>query len=176
MLSFSRTTGYAILALGCIGNGEGQRVLSTQIQTCTGVPMPYLRKTLLTLARCGLIQAKRGHHGGFVLSRPAAEITLLDVVQAVEHSKPADDCLLALPGCSDETPCPLRGLGRELRSQLEAALRRITVAHATESIRAARGRQMATCQCLGPQLDQAVPATAEQAESAKNARRADGNG
>lgn len=136
--------------------------------------MPYLRKTLLTLARRGLIQAKRGHHGGFVLSRPAEEITLLDVVHAMEHGKTAEACLLALPGCSDETPCPLRGVGREVRSQLEKALRSITVAHAAESIRAARGRQMATCHCLGPESGQAEPATATQPKHTKKAPGIDG--
>jgi|GEM_PF-583009 len=174
MLSFSRTTGYAILALGCIGSGEGQRVLSSQIQTCTGIPMPYLRKTLFALVRSGLIQAKRGHQGGFLLSRPATEITLLDVVQAMEHGKSPDSCLLALPGCSDETPCPLRAVGQEVRKQIEAALRNVTIAHATESLRTARGRQLATLHCLDADHEQVAPVAARQSEQQMEDPPADG--
>ena len=145
MLSFSRTTGYAILALGCIGSWKGQWVRSGQIHECTGIPTPYLRKTLFALVRFGLIQAKRGYQGGFVLRRPPEEITLLDVVQAVEPDYSASDCLLALDGCSDATPCPVRGFWKKMRAQIEAELRRITVAQAAESVRAARWGRLTTC-------------------------------
>lgn len=145
MLSFSRTTGYAILALGCIANWKGQWVRSGQIHECTGIPTPYLRKTLFALVRFGLIQAKRGYQGGFVLSRPPEEITLLDVVQAVEPDKSASDCLLALAGCSDATPCPVRGFWKKIRAQIETELRSITIAQAAESVRAARWGRLTTC-------------------------------
>jgi Rrf2 family iron-sulfur cluster assembly transcriptional regulator len=145
MLSFSKTTGYAILALGCIGSWKGQRVLSGQIHDCTGIPVPYLRKTLYALGRFGLIQGKRGYQGGFVLTRPPEEITLLDVVRAVEHDKSAADCVLGLPGCSDATPCPLRRSWQKIWAQIEAELRRITVAQAAAAVRAARGGRLTTC-------------------------------
>ena len=145
MLSFSRTTGYAILALACIGSWKGQLVRSSQIHECTGIPTPYLRKTLFALVRFGLIQAKRGYQGGFVLKRPPEEITLLDVVRAVEPDNSARDCLLALAGCSDENPCPVHGFWKEIRAQIEAELRSITVAQAAESVRAARWGRLTTC-------------------------------
>ena len=145
MLSFSRTTCYAILALGCIGCWKGQRVLSGQIHKCSGIPMPYLRKTLFALGRSGLIQAKRGYQGGFVLSRPPEEITLLDVVHAVEHDESRSPCVLGLAGCSDATPCPLRGFWKGISAQVEAELRSITIAQAAESVRAARWGRLTRC-------------------------------
>jgi Rrf2 family protein len=145
VLSFSHTTGYAILALGCIGNWKGERVFSEQIHECTGVPTPYLRQILFDLGKFGLIEGKRGYQGGFVLTRPAEKITLLDVVRAVEPEHSASDCLLALAGCSDATPCPVRGFWQKERARIEAKLRRITIAQAAESIRAAKWAQLATC-------------------------------
>ena len=53
-----------------------------------GEPAPYLGKVLQKLARAGLLRSKRGRTGGFVLGRPAGEITLADIVLAVEG---ADD-------------------------------------------------------------------------------------
>lgn len=61
-----------------------------------GEPAPFLGKVLQKLARAGVLRSKRGRTGGFVLGRPAAEITLADIVLAVEG---ADDLrqVLGLP-------------------------------------------------------------------------------
>ena len=66
MLSLSQTTGYAVLAMGCIGSWKGDWVRSEAIHECTGVPKPYLRKLLYALGQAGLLETKRGYEGGFV--------------------------------------------------------------------------------------------------------------
>lgn len=150
MLSLSQTAGYAVLALGCIGSWRGQWVLSKDIHKCTGVPMPYLRKLLFALGKAGLIQAKRGYQGGFVLARAPDEITLLEVVRAVEHEKPAADCLLGLAGCSDATPCPMRSFWHKERAKIEAKLASVTLAKAAQSVRAARWGKLTCPPPCGP--------------------------
>jgi Rrf2 family protein len=145
MLSLSQTSGYAVLALGCIGSWKGEWVLSKDIHKCTGVPMPYLRKILFALGKAGLIQAKRGYQGGFILARAPNKITLLDVVRAVEHEKPGEDCLLGLAGCSDATPCPMRSFWQKQRARIEAKLDSVTLAKAAESVRAARWGKLTAC-------------------------------
>jgi Rrf2 family protein len=149
MLTFSQTTGYAVLALACIGSWKGQRVRSGQIHKCTGIPKPYLEKILFGLARCGFINSKRGYRGGFVLARPAEEITLLEVAECVEHHTPGPDCVLRLPGCSEATPCPLRNVWPKIRAVIEAELRGITIAQAAESVVAARWGRL-TKKCCAP--------------------------
>lgn len=57
-----------------------------------GVPAPYLAKSLQLLAGAGIIASTPGRHGGYRLSRPANEITLLDVVLAVEGDEPTFRC------------------------------------------------------------------------------------
>lgn len=143
-MSFSQTAGYAVLALGCIGSWRGEWVLSKDIHKCTGVPMPYLRKLLFALGKAGLIRTKRGYQGGFVLARAPDEISLLDVVRAVEHEKLAEDCLLGLAGCSDATPCPMRSFWQKERTRIAAKLDSVTLAKAAESVRAARWGKL-TC-------------------------------
>jgi Rrf2 family iron-sulfur cluster assembly transcriptional regulator len=144
MLSLSQTTGYAILALSCIGSWKGDWVLSKTIHECTGVPMPYLRKILFQLSKTGLIQTKRGYQGGFCLERAPEEISLLEVVRAVEPER-ASDCLLGLAGCSDATPCPLRSFWKKERVRIEAELKRLTVAEAARAVRAARWGKLTAC-------------------------------
>jgi Rrf2 family protein len=145
MLSLSQTAGYAVLALGCIGSCNGNRVFSKQIHECTGIPTPYLRKILFSLGKSGLIEAKRGYRGGFVLARPPAKITLLDVVRAVEHDEHVSECLLALAGCSDETPCPMRAFWQRERGRIEDELQKITIAQAAHSVRTAHGGRLTAC-------------------------------
>lgn len=91
----------------------------------SGEPAPFLGKVLQKLARAGLLRSKRGRSGGFVLGRPAAEITLADVVLAVEG---ADDLakVLRLPeGAAGPFLAPARDdLAARLRGTTLARLRR----------------------------------------------------
>jgi Rrf2 family protein len=170
MLSFSRTTGYAVLALTCIGSWKGQRVLAGQIHKCTGVPMPYLEKILFLLGRHGLVQSKRGHRGGFVLARPAEEISLLDVVFAIEHNKSPTDCVLGLAGCADEDPCQLRAVWPKIWAQIEVELRGITIADAAGSVHGIRRGRLTTC-CSPDAAEQPKGTATERANGRKKAAR-----
>lgn len=165
MLSFSHTVGYAILALSCIGSWKGDWVLSKAVHKCTGIPMPYLRKILFQLSKQGLIQTKRGYRGGFVLARPPEEISLLEVIRALEPER-ASDCVLGLAGCSEATPCPVRSLWITAWAKFEAKLERITLADAGKSVRAARWGKLVTC----PPPDY-VPKPARRKRTARTARR-----
>ncbi|GAB6166344.1 hypothetical protein JCM19992_23440 [Thermostilla marina] len=128
MLAFSRTTGYAILALGCLERTQGAWVLSKQINACTGIPMPYLRKILHALGKAGLVETKRGYQGGFRLAQPAGEIRLIDVITAVEGEIAEKVCILGLRECNDKAPCPLHSYAGELRQELLEKLRNTSVA------------------------------------------------
>ena len=57
-----------------------------------GVPAAYLAKHLQAMARAGVLETVKGPRGGYRLARPAAEITLLDVVEAVDGDEPAFRC------------------------------------------------------------------------------------
>jgi Rrf2 family protein len=63
-----------------------------------GEPAPFLGKVLQKLARAGLLRSKRGRTGGFVLGRPAAEITLADIVLAVEGADSLETLFAAPEG------------------------------------------------------------------------------
>ena len=96
MLSLSQTSGYGILALGCLDSSAGGYLQAKDIAACTGVPLPYLSKLLHILATYGLVASKRGYQGGFHLVRPAEQISLLDIAEAVEGKNWCPKCLLGL--------------------------------------------------------------------------------
>jgi Rrf2 family protein len=57
-----------------------------------GVPPAYLAKTLQALARAGIVESEPGRRGGYRLARPAKQVTMLDVVEAVEGREPSFRC------------------------------------------------------------------------------------
>jgi Rrf2 family protein len=72
----------------------------------TDTPAPYLSKLLQVLVRCGLVRSRRGVNGGFILARNPDQITIFDVVQAVEPIKRIRRCPLNI-GEHSGGLCPL---------------------------------------------------------------------
>jgi Rrf2 family protein len=128
MLSLSQTTGYAIRALACLSEACCARQTTPQIARCSQVPRPYLAKIITTLARHGLLHARRGVRGGTVLARPPEAITLLEVVEAIEGSDWLGPCLLGLAECRDLPACPTHAFWQRTREEIRAELARTTLA------------------------------------------------
>jgi Rrf2 family protein len=99
---FSRAQEVALAALplldprGPAGKGRGVKDLAAG----SGVPGPFLAKVLGRLVDRGLLRSRRGRAGGFVLGRPAAEISLADVVLALGRKGDLDAAFPAPPGAS----------------------------------------------------------------------------
>jgi Rrf2 family protein len=74
---------YAIRALIELAVADGGIVNRERISEAQGIPTPFLQNILLDLKRANLVEAHRGPEGGFRLSRPAAEISVADVIRAV---------------------------------------------------------------------------------------------
>lgn len=132
MLPLSQTTGYAVRALRCLQEPGGHPVLVDSVADYTGIPRSYLSKLIHRLAKKGLVTARRGHHGGVVLARPSAEITLEDLSEAIDGVAWRKRCLMGLMGCSAETPCVLHGFWQETLDQILARLRSVTLADLSE--------------------------------------------
>jgi Rrf2 family protein len=63
---------------------EGSSLPAARLAEYHGVPSPYLAKSLQALGRAGIVGSRAGRHGGYHLARPAGEVTLLEIVEAVE--------------------------------------------------------------------------------------------
>ena len=84
-MKISRSTGYALVAVGFIAQHyQDGAVLAARVSKEYGIPLEYLLKILQQLVRANVLRSKRGPRGGFFLARPAEEITLLEVVEAVD--------------------------------------------------------------------------------------------
>ena len=85
-----------VLMTAAARRGEATRLISAELAQETGVPLPTAQKLMGNLASAGLLTSVRGAGGGFALSRPVSEISLADIVEAVEGP-------IALTMCADGT-------------------------------------------------------------------------
>jgi Rrf2 family protein len=127
MLPLPVSVGHAIRLLRCLDEPGGERILVETVAECTGISKAYLGKIVHRLARLGLVDSQRGHHGGVVLARPGREITLEQVSAAIDGTAWRSRCLLGLLGCTDETPCVLHAYWKRTREELLDQLRGVTL-------------------------------------------------
>jgi Rrf2 family protein len=84
-MRISRTTEYGLAAVVCVAQncGEG-RVMAGRIAKEYDFPTEYLLQVMQQLVRAGVLTSKKGPNGGFTLARPAKEITMLQIIEAID--------------------------------------------------------------------------------------------
>ena len=92
----SQTAEYALRAMLILAQGDSRAHTVQEIARASRVPLDYLAKILNSLSRAGLVTAQRGRGGGFQPARPADEITILEVIAAVDPIKRIRTCPLGI--------------------------------------------------------------------------------
>lgn len=131
---FSQTTEYALRATVILAGTPERPLTTTEIAAATKVPAGYLSKVLQSLVKTGLVNAVRGLKGGYHLSRPAEEISVLDVVNAVEPLGRIHQCPLGLP--EHTHLCPLHQQIDDAIATIEQQLSSKTLAEMIDPTRA----------------------------------------
>jgi Rrf2 family nitric oxide-sensitive transcriptional repressor len=120
----TQTAEYALRAMVYLADQKQPRTTSA-IAEKTQVPAGYLAKVMQGLSKAGLVHAQRGLHGGFVLVSSADELTILEVVNAVEPIRRYHECPLGLHG---KKLCPLHRKLDDAAKTIEDAFGHTTVA------------------------------------------------
>jgi Rrf2 family protein len=122
-MPFSQATKYCIRAVLYRAEHGGEKpVMSRQIAKALRVPEPFLAKILQQLSKRGLLRSFKGRGGGFVLARPARQIYLGEVVEAVDGSQFGEGCILGLEACSAEDPCQLHAQWSRFKEEMMQVL------------------------------------------------------
>jgi Rrf2 family protein len=123
--------------------GGNESRTAQQIAAATGVKADYLAKVMQGLSRSGLVHSQRGLHGGFTLARPAGELTVFDVLQAVDPIRRIRGCPLGLKG--HVNLCPLHRRLDNAMGLVEEALKSSTIAELLTEPSQARGIPIPLC-------------------------------
>jgi Rrf2 family protein len=131
-MRISAKADYAVrAALELAASEDGEPVKGEQLSEAQGIPLQFLEHILLELKHARLVSTKRGARGGYWLARRADEVTLADVIRAVEgplaniqDSAPEDT---SYPGPAEQ----LKDVWIAVRANLRAVLERVTLADLT---------------------------------------------
>jgi Rrf2 family nitric oxide-sensitive transcriptional repressor len=140
---FSQTAEYALRAAVYLAWQGGAPRTTQEIAKATKVKIAYLSKVMQSLVRQGLVQSQRGLHGGFTLARPADELTVLDIIQAVDPIQRIKSCPLGIQ--EHINLCPLHRRLDLAVKLVEDALRKSTLAELLAEPEHARGIPIPLC-------------------------------
>lgn len=119
----SNTCKYGLRAVVYLAANEdiNKRVGIKQISSDLKIPMPFLGKILQSLARTKLLASTKGPNGGFSLGRKASEISLLDVIEAIDGLDFFNECVIGFKVCENDIEhqkiCPMHNKLENVRLQ-----------------------------------------------------------
>ncbi|MBI4445270.1 MAG: Rrf2 family transcriptional regulator [Acidobacteria bacterium] len=126
---FSTKCQHAIRALTYLARSG--KSCAREISRNQKLPYHFTGKILQVLQKTGFVRSVRGAGGGFVLTRPASKIRLIDVWSAIDGTEKFEGCLYGLNQCSELKPCPLHENWTIMRRHIEKNLSNQSIADLT---------------------------------------------
>lgn len=134
MFRFSRKLDYAILAVSHLSTREkGDPVSARLLAERTRIPTAILANILKDLGRAGIVESVRGVHGGYELAALPAEISVGQVIEALEGRVRLVECVVlpgenpdATSGCTIESDCPVKAPLRRVHERVYGLLHEMT--------------------------------------------------
>lgn len=117
---FSTSCHYGLQAMLYIAyhHTEDKNIELKQIAEDQGIPKHFLSKILQQLVRHDLLVSMKGPTGGFRLNLPAADITLIEIVDAIDGLGIFTQCGIGFKECDDDQPCPIHNDFKGVRNQV----------------------------------------------------------
>jgi Rrf2 family protein len=127
-LKLTQAGDYAIRSMLYIASfPEGRAVLRSEVSEAEGIPLSFTAKILRSLVRAGVLRSTRGVHGGFTLARPASEINLLQVVEAIEGPIALTACVPFPGACERASNCPASEVWEAVQAEMARILEQATL-------------------------------------------------
>jgi Rrf2 family protein len=122
-MKISRGTDYGIQGILYLARQPLDKVsLLHEVAQVQNVPESYLAKIFQDLAKAGLVRSHRGAKGGFSLARPSSQITLRQIIEALQGPISLNRCLDIREGCANSETCPVAEVLRKAQQQMLATL------------------------------------------------------
>ena len=118
-----------------VGAGAPGQASAQMIASDTSIPQPMASKILKLLGRADLLRSQRGAHGGYELARPASQISVAEVIEALEGPIALTQCIDESDGdCCIETLCPARSNWQRINGAIRDALDGISIGEMSRAI------------------------------------------
>lgn len=128
MIRITKQTDYGIVLLTHLAAHPDRPYNAPELSAEARLPLPMVSKILKLLAKEGLLVSHRGVKGGYSLSRAAAEITMAEIIAALEGPIAITECVSVESDCTHEALCPVRSNWRRINDAVRTALVGISLA------------------------------------------------
>jgi Rrf2 family protein len=133
-LRFSRTADYGLrAALEVARATDGRLVPRRELSRVTNAPLSVLAQPLAALVRADVLVARAGPRGGYRLARPAREVSVYDIVSAIDGEGRLERCVLHDAVCSWEGACPFHAVLAAAQARFTDELRATSLADVLQS-------------------------------------------
>lgn len=122
-MQITRQADYAVRAVLHLAQRGDERTATSAIAEEQRIPPSFLAKIVSQLSIAGLLHTSRGARGGVVLARAAKDITLLEVIEAIDGPIQLNECVGDNGTCSFDDDCPLRPVWCEAQEDLVKRLK-----------------------------------------------------
>lgn len=129
MFQVTRRVDYAMRIMIELGQLDpGDCLSARELSRKTAVPKAFLHKITSDLVKAEIVRTYAGAQGGVALAKPGQEISLLEVVEAVEGPFCINSCLIRPQECPRDVICPGHGIWGRVQNIIMAELKGITIA------------------------------------------------
>jgi Rrf2 family protein len=127
-MQLTRSGEYGLRGLLYLAKQPSEKVaLVSEISREQNIPETFLAKIFQRLSKAGLLRSIRGANGGFSLGKPANEITMREIIEAIEGPIALNRCLLREGECEEQKVCPLLPIWEEVQQRFLEILDRTTM-------------------------------------------------
>ena len=128
MLRVTKLTDYATVVLAALADAPIRVHSAAELAERSRLELPTVSKVLKPLAHAGLVTGFRGATGGYRLARPANQISLIEIVEAIEGPLGMTECSGEHSSCELEPHCGVQGQWRQINDIISDTLRGMTLA------------------------------------------------
>lgn len=139
MLRISKMTDYAIMVMVELHACRGQVLSAQALAECSHLELPTVSKVLKLLVKMGLVQSFRGANGGYRLERRAQDISVAEIIAAIEGPIAMTECSVEEGLCAQETMCSLRGNWQRISVAVAKAMEGVSLAEMAQPVKPLAG-------------------------------------
>lgn len=114
---------------------RGGYIMLDRLAESASLPREFMAKLFRQLVEAGILISAKGPGGGFALARPPHEISLDQIMEAMDGPHRTDQCVVGLAKCNDTMPCPQHDLFKPIRQRLKSYLMTTTLADTSASLK-----------------------------------------
>ena len=135
MLRISKMTDYAIMVMVELHASRGDVLNAVALSERSQLELPTVSKVLKLLVRAGLVESFRGANGGYSMERQAADISVAEIIAAIEGPIAMTECSVEEGLCAQEAICSLRGNWQRISVAIAKAMAGVSLAEMAQPVK-----------------------------------------